>query len=158
MFGLSRSTRVFSVLSFCLASMISACGTEYETAMDSAKDKVLYSKIQSSAGPLSYVCVFEDQEEQTRFEFKYIDGSQEGTFSYTYSPIGDPARVEGLIRLRQISSTWSLRTFSGNNESTTVELSTPSIPKKGAAYAKISIRVNEKTYEPYQFLECTRAR
>jgi hypothetical protein len=109
------------------------------------------------AGPL-YSCVFENSQNKTRLELRVRDDSNDGVFSYSYSPDSSQAPVQGKFDVRKTGATWSHFIFTGSDTETSVKLSVPAGLNEGSVYAEIETKVGEITYEPRIWLACTRAR
>lgn len=103
-------------------------------------------------------CAFVDPEENTRFEFKFSENADKGTLSYKYSPVGDPAVVEGSFPVKLAAASWSAYLYLGNDMRASAKLNTPRNPRQGAVRLEMSVVVSGKTLEPRQFLECQEIR
>jgi hypothetical protein len=111
-----------------------------------------------ATGTVQFSCVFEDLEESTRFEFNFAEHADSGTFSYKYSPVGDPTVVEGSIQVKLAAASWNAYVYQGNDARAAAKLNTPRNPGNGAVRLEMSVVVSGKALEPRQFLECQEIR
>ncbi|NBO39721.1 hypothetical protein EBU99_14195 [bacterium] len=63
----------------------------------------LLSTTYAHAAP-RFLCTFDDPSEDSRFEIDISEESDEANLSYRYSPIGDPAVVEGNAKLNKATA------------------------------------------------------
>lgn len=105
-----------------------------------------------------FSCVFEDAEEETRFEFKVREGENDGLLTYKYSPIANPAVVQGQIQTTKTNVTWSHFVYTGRDSQAEVKLSVPAGLTDNTVYLQMEVKVGEQTLEPRQFLQCNKVR
>ena len=117
----------------------------------------LLSTSYAHAGP-RFLCVFAEQQEDTRVELNIRESSAEGTLTYKYSPKANSAVVEGQVQLTRTSATWSHFVFTGKDSIATVKASVPVELNNNSVFVEMDLKVEDKMVLFINWLNCSRVR
>jgi|GEM_PF-902772 len=117
----------------------------------------LLSTSYAHAGP-RFLCVFAEQQEDTRVELNIRESSAGGTLTYKYSPVASPTVFEGKMKITKTGATWSHFVFTGKDSIATVKASVPVGLDNNSVYVEMDVKVEDKMTRFIKWLDCSRVR